>query len=410
MSGPPGSVALHIAEQTKMTVKPLSCAPRSIVLVAACINLIVGCCVAHAATLGFGQPVQEENGLWRVPVLLRAEANENVASLQFRLGFEQRGFEVVDVATGVSAADAGKEAACTALRRDGARVIVAGMNLDRIEDGEVAQIRLRASTKSNDPGNLTLDAPVLCDPMGRDVKGSIANGKVTCSNPPEDSAPTTDTEGTPVPSTEGEEATEQPADPTDSTSPADSSVSEKAVTTPTTQQSSAPVAGPSVLPGTMGDSSTVGMTAKDKPTHTAASSAAEQKVSSRPSGRVSGGPLWTLGTSESVVKNSDKRNAFVHRLRQGKGGDGSLPTNQRQEGAAGSTKTADTQSAMQVAGIRPTAFGKTDATVNLSLNDTDMTVSAEVRNDDRWDMVRVTLVALAMFGIGLWVRRRLTRR
>jgi hypothetical protein len=136
----------------------------------------------QAATLGFGQPVLQDNGLWGIPVLLHAGSNENVAGLQFRLSFEQRGFSVVDVVTGPSAASAGKEAVCSALG-DGARVVVAGMNLERIADGEVAQVYLRATRESGDAASVALDSPVLSDPMGHGVDAAIENGRITCSIP-----------------------------------------------------------------------------------------------------------------------------------------------------------------------------------------------------------------------------------
>ncbi len=136
----------------------------------------------EAATLSFGQPVLQDNGLWGIPVLLHAGSNENVASLQFRLSFERRGFSVVDVVTGPSAANARKEAACSALS-DGARVVVAGMNLERIADGEVARVHLRATRESGDAASVALDSPVLSDPTGHGVDAYIENGRITCSIP-----------------------------------------------------------------------------------------------------------------------------------------------------------------------------------------------------------------------------------
>ncbi|MFH0824447.1 MAG: hypothetical protein V2B18_16965, partial [Pseudomonadota bacterium] len=135
-----------------MTIRSWLWKPTRCLLVA-CSTIVMMSGSAQGATLSFGQPVLQDNGLWGIPVLLHAGSNENVASLQFRLSFEQRGFSVVDVATGASAASARKEAACSALR-DGARVVVAGMNLERIGDGEVAQVHLRATREAGDAASV----------------------------------------------------------------------------------------------------------------------------------------------------------------------------------------------------------------------------------------------------------------
>jgi hypothetical protein len=387
-----------------MTIKPLLCAPARIFLVVACTCLLIASGEALAATLGLGQPVQEENGLWSVPVLLHADANENVASLQFRLGFEQRGFEVVDVTTGASAVDAGKEAACTALRRDGARVIVAGMNLDNIADGEVARIRLRTREDSGDGGSVALDGPVLCDPMGRDIKGSITNGKVTCNNPAEDKVAEANDGETPVADPEGE-ALAEPESSVDSPADNESSVSEKVITTPTTQTQASPT-GTGNVPVAGADSiASSNSTTKGKSEASARSATVAAKASPRASGRVPGGPLWTLGASPIIVKDSDKQTASTRRGSHQSAG-GTTATNKQQDrmGVNG------TPNGMQVAGIRPAPSGRPGTATNLVVDDTAPLGSTDMKGPTRWEGFRLVLVGSVILGISLWVRRKLLRR
>jgi len=137
----------------------------------AVVSVYLACCISastSAATVSLQNPVPDGDCV-AVSVTVAADGNDQIASLQFDLGYDNNNFELADVQQGGSAADAWKEVVHSLMSPDTIRVIVAGLNQNVIPDGPVMTMRLRPLHEDASLPALALHSVVISDPFGGNV-------------------------------------------------------------------------------------------------------------------------------------------------------------------------------------------------------------------------------------------------
>lgn len=140
-------------------------------LAAVCVFRVAG---AEGAALSIGTPSAIED-VYAVSVFLTPGSGENVAGLQFNFQFSASQFSVTDVSAGTAAAAANKDVAFSQ-EGDTLRVIVAGLNQEVMETGEVVVVYLAPKDAGATLDSLQLENAVFADPEGQSVPQSAAAG------------------------------------------------------------------------------------------------------------------------------------------------------------------------------------------------------------------------------------------
>jgi hypothetical protein len=144
---------------------------------------VVGCVLsfaAQAATLSAGSATAKAG--WddaAVPVELDAAEGESVAAIQFDMTYENTKLSVVDVLNGAASEAAAKQLSFSSVDSDTIRVVIAGLNLNVISDGVVAEVVL--STPLGASGGetpLTVSGVFLSDPSGNAIPATAESGSV----------------------------------------------------------------------------------------------------------------------------------------------------------------------------------------------------------------------------------------
>ena len=140
-------------------------------LVLACLWLWATCCInplVLASELTLEDPVVAEDWI-TIPVTIIAEPDEQPASLQFDLSFDDTSFAFLDVQVGDAAMQASKSAVFSESAPGTITVIVAGLNQNGIPDGVVANILFCPLNEVVDITALGFDTVVVSDPFGNPV-------------------------------------------------------------------------------------------------------------------------------------------------------------------------------------------------------------------------------------------------
>ncbi len=109
------------------------------------------------------------------PIHIAPGDGDQMASLQFDLGFDAASVEVLSVEAGACALQAAKEVVFSRTAAGTVRVIVAGMNQNTIQEGVVATVYLQRVDTGSAPAAMELDSIVVADPMGNSVESTGAN-------------------------------------------------------------------------------------------------------------------------------------------------------------------------------------------------------------------------------------------
>jgi hypothetical protein len=122
-------------------------------------------CAAQAARLDAGAPLRLQNR-WAVPIVLRCETGENIASLQFSAYTEADASALVGLQLGQAANIAGKQ---PYLRLDdsAAHVLIAGLNQRGMRSGVVTALLFETSSPGEGPGRIVLQNILFSTPDGR---------------------------------------------------------------------------------------------------------------------------------------------------------------------------------------------------------------------------------------------------
>jgi hypothetical protein len=129
--------------------------------------------------------VSIDNGVSEVvlAVALESPASEAVASAQFELRYANA-LSVQEVTPGQAALDAGKSVVANEVAPGRQRVIVAGLNQTRIEDGALANVLFTVAAGTTDLMiGVELAGVVLSDPAGRAVPATLVDGVLTVGDP-----------------------------------------------------------------------------------------------------------------------------------------------------------------------------------------------------------------------------------
>ena len=117
---------------------------------------------------GLSLAVEPGDDDWLViPVVLEANDTEGVSGIQFDLSIENAGYRIEEIYTGESAEAGGKDVLYTENSDGAVRVLIAGFNLDTLEEGPVAYVAL-----SREDENATLDQVGLQDVVFSDAAGN----------------------------------------------------------------------------------------------------------------------------------------------------------------------------------------------------------------------------------------------
>lgn len=140
---------------------------------------------AHSAILTVAS-ADLPNGATEIELAISLDVAESeaVASAQFELRFPDPPLGIAAITAGATAISAGKSVVSNALESGRYRVIVAGLNQNRIADGELALVNFTLAPATTDARlKVLLEGVVLADPTGRAVSATLVNGQLTVGNP-----------------------------------------------------------------------------------------------------------------------------------------------------------------------------------------------------------------------------------
>lgn len=144
-------------------------------LIAAASALFAGAIAgsAYGASLAVGNPAAPEGKTFAFPVILKVDAPEQVAALQFDASFGPKEFVLAGkpgASPGKAAQAADKSVHAASIRPGLVRVIIAGLNQNVIAGGEVAVMHFECyGPPSNAAGKISLTNVVMSDPAGNEV-------------------------------------------------------------------------------------------------------------------------------------------------------------------------------------------------------------------------------------------------
>lgn len=144
--------------------------------------LYAGLCagVAHGASLTAGTPRSNDDATLAIPIVLTPFSGEQVAALQFDADFDPKRMALASelgASLGAAAQAADKSVHAARIRPGLLRVIIAGLNQNVIENGEVAVLHFQRREHSEDPaGVVSLTNVVLSDPTGQEVPARAPGG------------------------------------------------------------------------------------------------------------------------------------------------------------------------------------------------------------------------------------------
>lgn len=144
---------------------------RVLCAVAVVLSCVTACATAAELSTRM-KPGADGQGGVVAEIALNTSPEERVAGLQFDLLFNRDTVALGKVTAGPAAAAASKDVYCSA-QRSGARVIVAGLNQNVLEDGVVAEVCLYASSAAEKTEPVALTGVVLSDPFGRRVPSRV---------------------------------------------------------------------------------------------------------------------------------------------------------------------------------------------------------------------------------------------
>jgi hypothetical protein len=105
-------------------------------------SCVLGSYVAVAAVVSMQQP-ESGGGVLRIPVVLYGDGDEALSGVQFDVQYDPTEYELVEVAGGAAALDAGKEVIVSTPVPGEGRVLITGFNNAELFDGHVATVVLR---------------------------------------------------------------------------------------------------------------------------------------------------------------------------------------------------------------------------------------------------------------------------
>lgn len=130
----------------------------------------------------------------RVPIRLETGVHETVAAVQFDVIYDAQAFEVAGqggVEAGPSAEAALKQVTYAVREPGRVRVLVAGLNQNRLEDGVLAVVNVAVRGRAEaGTSRLTLRNVVMSNPSGRRVAAQSEDGVIVMTPAPVDGAGT----------------------------------------------------------------------------------------------------------------------------------------------------------------------------------------------------------------------------
>lgn len=142
--------------------------------------LLPGNAFAAMLTVSSVANVSPGQTLVPVPILLANGLDDAVSGIEVDVEFDPTVLTLKSVTTGAAASSAGKHVSSNILDSGITRVIVAGLNQDAIEDGDVAVVSFAVLADAvAGASDIALSDPRLVSPIGTEVPVEAVAGSVT---------------------------------------------------------------------------------------------------------------------------------------------------------------------------------------------------------------------------------------
>jgi hypothetical protein len=149
---------------------------------------------SHSSQVVMGIPVASQDGTLAVSVMVTPGSQESVGALQFDLRYDESQYGMLEVAPGVAALGAGKDAVFSEPEPGVVRVVVAGMNSDAIAQGTVATLYFQSTgdkkAASGAGQDIAIDEVFVSDPYGQNTNAEVAYEKSNDAVPADESVET----------------------------------------------------------------------------------------------------------------------------------------------------------------------------------------------------------------------------